>query len=238
MQHVDADLRTPPSINTLMRVHKLYVRAVQVLAGRAIPPGTPNMETQHATPAGRFFRVYPFRYFLVRNHFMRRWAELVAIALTEAMQHTENRKSFEISTDFAGLIGQYLRRVYENMAIELFDKSREQVAATGFRLTEEDFGSYNPGPFFTSTEMSDTVPPLGRVLTEDQVRVLSDGINTSDLPPLQPWPSNLSEYYKRQEAGGPTAVNRPLGDEAAAATGSGNATSTAAALDMPKAPGP
>ena len=33
------------------------------------------------------------------------------------MQHTENRKEMEISTAFAGTVGQYVRRVYTNMAI-------------------------------------------------------------------------------------------------------------------------
>ena len=59
MHHEDADLRIPPSINTLKRVHKLYLRAANILAGRAVPPGENNMEVQHARPAGEVFRVYP-----------------------------------------------------------------------------------------------------------------------------------------------------------------------------------
>ncbi len=31
MHHEDADLRTPPSINTIRRIHKLYVRLGQIL---------------------------------------------------------------------------------------------------------------------------------------------------------------------------------------------------------------
>jgi hypothetical protein len=48
MHHEDADLRIPPSINTLKRVHKLYLRAGSILAGRAVPPGENNMEVLHA----------------------------------------------------------------------------------------------------------------------------------------------------------------------------------------------
>src|SRR2546423_9454939 len=35
MHHEDADLRIPPSINTIKRIHKLYVRAGNILARRA-----------------------------------------------------------------------------------------------------------------------------------------------------------------------------------------------------------
>ena len=119
MHHEDVDLRIPPSRNTLERVHKLYLRAANILAGRAVPAGERNMEVQHVRPAGEVFRVYPVPYFHVRNPFLKRWAELVLLSLSEAMQHTENRKEMEVSTAFAGTVGQYLRRIYANMAIEL-----------------------------------------------------------------------------------------------------------------------
>jgi hypothetical protein len=139
MHHEDADLRIPPSINTAKRIHKLYLRAANILAGRAVPPGENNMEVVHARPAGEVFRVFPVPFFLVRNQFMRRWAELILMSLAEAMQHTENRRSLEISTAFAGQVGQYVRRVYINMAIELFGKTRAEATADGFKLSDADF---------------------------------------------------------------------------------------------------
>jgi hypothetical protein len=195
MHHEDADLRIPPSINTAKRIHKLYIRAGNILAGRAVPPGENNMEVLHARPAGEVFRVFPVPFFLVRNQFLRRWAELILISLAEAMQHTENRKSMEISTAFAGQVGQYLRRVYTNMAVELFGKTRSEAAADGFALTDADFAAYNPGDFFTQTEMVDTVPRLDRVFTEDRLDMLAEGIPVSELPELHPWPTNLTLHY-------------------------------------------
>ena len=120
--------------------------------------------------------MFPVPFFLVRNQFMRRWAELILMSLAEAMQHTENRKSLEISTAFAGQVGQYIKRVYINMAIELFGKTRAEATADGFALTDADFAAYNPGDFFTQTEMVDTVPRLDRVFTEDRLDVLAEGI--------------------------------------------------------------
>src|SRR5882757_3627543 len=203
MHHEDADLRIPPSINTVKRIHKLYIRAANILAGRAVPPGENNMEVIHARPAGEVFRVFPAPFFLVRNQFMRRWAGLILMSLAEAMQHTENRKSMEISTAFAGQVGQYIKRVYINMAIELFGKTRAIAGADGFALTDADFAAYNPGDFFTQTEMVDTVPRLDRVFTEDQLQLLAEGIPVTQLPAdLGPWPTNLTNFYEATRTDG------------------------------------
>lgn len=206
MHHEDADLRIPPSINTVRRVHKLYVRFGQVLTARAVPPNELNLETQHVQPAGETFRVFPVPFFKVRNPFMSRWAELILIMLSEAMQHTENRKTMEISTAVAGQLGQYMKRCYFNLATELFGIDRATANADGFILTEEQLGAYDPSQFFTGTEMVDTVPHLGQVFTEDRLEVLSEGIPITSLPELQPWPTNLTSYY---------AENRGFRDAAA-----------------------
>jgi len=229
MHHEDVDLRIPPSINTCKRIHKLYLRAANILAGRAVPPGENNMEVVHARPAGEVFRVFPVPFFLVRNPFLRRWAELILISLAEAMQHTENRKSLEISTNFAGQVGQYLRRVYTNMAIELFGKTRAVATADGFRLTDADFAAYNPSDFFTQTEMVDTVPRLDHVFTEDRLEVLAEGIPVTELPELKPWPTNLTLYYAATRGG--TAMS-------SSATSPAGTTATEGAPIIPPPPGP
>jgi hypothetical protein len=234
MHHEDADLRTPPSINTCKRIHKLYLRAASILAGRAVPPGENNMEIQHVRPAGEVFRVFPVPFFKVRNPFMRRWAELILVSLAEAMQHTENRKELEISTTFAGQVGQYLKRVYQNMAIELFGKTRDEAAVDGFRLSDAELAAYNPAAFFTQTEMVDTVPRLDRVFTEDQLELLAEGIPVTQLPAdLGPWPTNLTNFYSD------TRTDATATAGATSSTVSGVAsTTTPAAPIIPPAPGP
>jgi hypothetical protein len=234
MHHEDTDLRTPPSINTCKRIHKLYLRAANILAGRAVPPGENNMEIQHARPAGEVFRVFPVPYFKVRNPFMRRWAELILVSLAEAMQHTENRKELEISTAFAGQVGQYLKRVYQNMAIELFGKTREAATVDGFKLSDAELAAYNPAAFFTSTEMTDTVPRLDRVFTEDRLELLAEGIPVTELPAdLGPWPTNLTNFYSTTRADATTiaGASESAGSSATSAT-------TSAAPIIPPAPEP
>ncbi|MCC7475033.1 MAG: hypothetical protein IT425_06525, partial [Pirellulales bacterium] len=221
-------LRIPPSINTAKRIHKLYIRAGNILAGRAVPPGENNMEVLHARPAGEVFRVFPVPFFLVRNPFLRRWAELILMSLAESMQHTENRKSLEISTAFAGQVGQYIKRMYVNMAVELFGKSRDVAMADGFALSDADFAAYNPGDFFTQTEMIDTVPRLDRVFTEDRLEVLAEGIPVTELPDLTPWPTNLTSYYSALRS------DATIGSGTSANSGTTNGTGPV----IPPAPGP
>lgn len=228
MHHEDVDLRIPPSINTLYRVHNLYVRSTQVLGGRSVPPNVLNFEMKHNSPAGEIFKVYPTPYFKVRNVFLKRWCGLMLAAMAEAMQHTENRKETEISTQFGGLIGSYITRVYQNMSIELFGKTREVATAPGFLLTDTDLGAYDPTSFFTSTELVDTVPSLGRVLTEDRLSLLNEGIPVTELAAVvKPWPVNLTSVYEMMRTDG------QIGDTATLGTGS-----TVAAGNMPPPPGP
>ena len=187
--HPDARLRTPPSINTLTRIHKLCTRARSILASRAVPAATPNMETAHALPAPEEFLVYPTPYFRVRNQWLKQYAGLIMLSLTEAMQHQENARPIEISQSFSGLIGQYIHRVYRLMATELFRVPTEDAAKPDFTLTDEQLASYNPSAWFTSTEMLDTVPSIEDWLTEDDLQVLTDGIPISQLPLLGRWPN-------------------------------------------------
>ena len=229
MHHEDADLTVPPSVNTLRRVHKLYLRLGSILAGRAIPPGQNNMETEHVRPAGEVFLVYPCPYFNVRNRYMYQWATWLLMMISEMMQHTENRKEIEISTIFAGDVGQYDKRIYTNMAVELFQKTKAEAEADGFALQEADFTSYDPSKFFTSVEMTDTVPRLDRVFTEDRLAILRQGIPVTQLPStVRPWPINLVDAYSafRNDA-------VIVGDGKAGQAAAGSSSTTTAAVIPP-----
>lgn len=197
MHHEDVDMSVPPSINTLVRVHQLVVRSGQILSGRAVPPNEANLETDHVAPAGEVFRVYPIPYFQARNAYMKRWAHYALICLAECFQHTENRKTIEISTNFGAMVGKYMRRIYSNMAVELFGKTRAEVQAPTFLLTDADFQSYDPAKFFTSQEMIDPVPALDNVFTEDRKARLATGVPLTELPVLGPYPLSLIDALER-----------------------------------------
>ena len=191
MFHDDARLRTPPSINTLTRVHKLCTRARDIMASRAVPENELDMESAHAEPAPEVHLVYPTPYFKVRNQWLKDYCGLILTACTEALQHQENAKSIEISTRFSGLVGQYIRRVYRLMAVELFKVPIADAKKPDFTLTDEQLAAYNPSSWFTSTELIDTVPQAVDQPTEDDLRVLTDGIPVTMLPNLPRWPATV-----------------------------------------------
>lgn len=190
MHSDDVDLRTPPSINTLMKVNKLVNRARTILAGRAVPPSKPRFEAQHVTPAPIAFLVYPVPYFQVRNGWLKEWCGYALQAISEMMQHTENRLEYEISTAFAGTIGQYLQRIYVLMATELFGIDRATAEAPTFVLTDAMLASYDPSKFFTATELIDTPPLPSTIPTENDLSVLTDGIPATVITGLARWPIN------------------------------------------------
>lgn len=195
----DANLRTPPSINTLIDIHQLCIRARSILSSRAVPPGTEQAQADHFDPAPQDFLVYPVPYFKVRNDWMKEYIGLALIALTEAIQHTENFKGYEITTTFAQSIGQWIHKIYSLMAIELLrvpvpeddplNKSAANPKNPTFTLTDAQIRAYNPAEWFTKTEMIDIVPPFSARPTEDTLEVLTNGIPISLLPRLAIYPS-------------------------------------------------
>lgn len=229
MHHTDADLRVPPSINTLMRVHKLIVRGRAIMAARAIPAATPRMESVHATPAAQDFRIFPIPFFRVRNAWMKEWAGYILSAISEACQHTENRNANDISTAFSGLIGQYLQRVYVRMATELLQVPRADAEKPDFTIADTVFAAYDPTKWFTATELIDTnrVPYI--IPTEDDLRPLTDGIPASLLVGLQRFPrAEPTPLQQEGSAGTMTPAPVGLGAGGTGTTGASATTTTSA----------
>lgn len=184
MFHTDARLRVPPSINTIIRISKLCVRARSILSARAVPPGTLNMEPAHAMPANEQFLVYPVPYFTVRNTWLKEYAGLVLTALTECFQHTENTKPVEISTVFAGLVSQYIQRVYRSLGTELLGIDPKKFDDPAYTLGDAEFKAYDPTKWFTSTELVDTPAQEFDTPTEDDLVPITNGIPVNQLPQL------------------------------------------------------
>lgn len=192
MMHPDVDLRTPPSIDSIRRVQKLLIRARQVLAAKTKASNEGLFQPQHATPVPQVFRVYPCAYHTVRNTWMKSWAGLVLMALSEAMQHTENRRPFDVSESLNGLIGSYLTRIQVDLAMTFFGVPKEEANAPGYYVPDTVLATYDPAKFFTSTEMGDAQAPLSQVFTEDTLAPLMDGLLVTQLPVLGPYPSSLA----------------------------------------------
>lgn len=195
MHHEDTMTSTPPSINTITRINQLYVRLAQILQARSLAPNEARLESSHVRPAPQVFIIHPCPYHEVRSPFLHRFASLTMVAMSEAMQHTENSNSMVISETFAKDIGKFFRQIYYEIATELFGKTKQEAQADGFILTPADLQSYNPPAWFTETEMVDTVPSFKRVLTEDRLRELRAGIPANALPEFKTWPVDVPSLY-------------------------------------------
>lgn len=192
----DVDLRVPPRVNFLMDMHDLYVRMQQLLEAYTIPHNQSQMEPVHVSPAGHIWKVWPVPFYNVRNDMIRDWAAMIMYGISELFQHSENATEMDFGPRLRSVIDPYLKRVYQEMAIQCFGKTQQQVLADGFFLTQADFDGYNPDIFFTGTERVDTVPNLGRVMTEDMLSPLREGLLVTALPTdLRPFPGTLHGYY-------------------------------------------
>ena len=180
MSHQDARLRTVPTVNTLVRIKKLCDRFRYIVAARVKNENEPFMEAVHATPSPEPFLIFPVPYFKVENPWMREYCGLVLMALSEAMQHTDNSREFDISENFAQTVGQYIRRIYRMVAVELLQIPREQAEQPDFVITDEMISNYAPSKWFTATELIDT-PRIDNLWTEDDLKPLSDGIRATEL---------------------------------------------------------
>lgn len=221
----DARLRTPPSMNTILRVHALYVRIGSILQGRARKDSDVLFESQHSTPALEVFRVYPVPYFRVRSPWLKRWCELVLRCIGEMMQHSENSRPDEITIHFAETVGKYMARIYINMATELFGVTRAEAEKPGFLLSDEQLKSYNPSAFVTSTERIDTVAPMREILTEDSMFTIRNGILVTQLPNLSPYPADVMA--------GVNLVNSDLGGAMVSQSGANVAAAPSVVMPVP-----
>jgi hypothetical protein len=211
MHHEDVDLSTPPTVDTLLRIHQLIKRARVLVAARTRLDGEPALETDHVTPAGEVFRVWPVPFFNVRNPALKRWARWVLMLLSELFQHTQNRRTIEIYPAVGQTIGKYLNRVYFEMSTEYFGIARDTALAPAFLLSDANFTGYNPASFFTPTEMIDPVPALDNVFTEDRKAPLVRGIPMHELPKLQPYPANLVGLMEQMRAQRESGTNPDMG---------------------------
>lgn len=205
----DAKLASPPSINRIVQAMRMVERIRSVLSSRAVAPGTQLMETTHALPAPEEFRVYPVPYFKCRQPWMKEMCGLTLLALTDMVQHTENARPLEITTTFAGQIGQYFQRIYIRTGVELLQLPASNFDKPDYTIPLEAYRSYNPANWASSTELIDTVPSLIDWPTEDDLQVLTDGIPVSQLPELKPWPNGLNLNGTASSGGTATVSSNP-----------------------------
>ncbi len=226
----DSLSRTPPSMNTIIELNKLMMRARQLLATEATADNQVKMTGDKATNDKQSFTVFPCPIFNVRNRWLKTYAFMTMHALAEAMQSSENSTSaFEITNVCSGQIGQYFTRILKRMSCELLnisplDPTVPKDKVTGlpiweeFVLTDGQIRAYSPSTWFSKTEMIDTSFPLGDIPSDYDLEPLSNGIPIVDLPPLTAYPVTIPDS-EADNSPDPATLAKNNGQSNPAATG-------------------
>ena len=248
MHHPDARVASPPSINTIINIHKLCMRARDLLDSEHVEENEFQDEPAHNDPAFEPFLVYPTPYFMVRNSWMKSYCECALGALSELMQSSENNNPMNIDVATAGTAGMYITRLYRMFCIELLKINQKDPAfptkspATGvvqpnwgaFTLTAEQIYAYAPSKWFTPTELIDTIPPQDDVPSAFDLLPISQGLPVPELPVLGPYPFPSPDSQADTAADPSTLKPAPAANTSAAVgqVPAGGSTST-----MPAPPG-
>lgn len=195
MFHPDTRLTSPPTLNTLTRIHKLCTRFRDIVSARMVREGVGELyqpESQHAMPAAEEFVVFPVPFFTVRNRWLKEYCQLILLFLTESMQDQENARPLQISEAFAKRVSPYIQRVYKLMATELLRVPEADAEKPDFTISAAQLAAYAPSQYFTATELIDVAAKPEEVSTELDRTVLQAGIPISRLPKLPYWPESYN----------------------------------------------
>ncbi len=187
MTHVDAGRANALSRNILEKLGKLLNYALTVLETRGQNANELRLEAHHKTPAPKPWVLHPVPYFPVsgawiENADLIELNELFMYALTEAMQHTDNDLSLEVSDMFVSDVGQYINRALHIVA-GILGVSKAVYETPGFRITAEHYAGYDYSqiPRSEAIRMPRTI---GRRPTEVDLAPLTTGLYSTDLIPV------------------------------------------------------
>ena len=168
----------PPTLGAVKHHHNMYVRLCNLIDTNTKRDNVERLEAHHITHERRAFKIYPIRYFDVKNDYCRRWIELCLQALSNLAQLSENTWSNDWSISTAKEMKKLFREAYRLMCAELF-----QVPLVD---CENIFNDDENGPFFLTKSHFDAYdvshiptiewikhPALGSEFTEDELRPIA-----------------------------------------------------------------
>ena len=171
----------PPTLGAVKHHHNMFVRLCNLIDTNTKRDNMERLEAHHITHERRAFKIYPVRYFDVKNDYCRRWIELCLQAMSNISQLTENTWANDWSEATGKEMKKLFREGYRLMCVELFNVpviEAEKVFddSTPFFLTKNHFETYDVGHIPTIEWIKH--PALGGEFTEDELRPIS----TTNVP--------------------------------------------------------
>ena len=181
------------SVETAVDIHSAVKAAILYLESRVSEPNAKMTEPPSSNVNYSTWIMYPVPMYgadIVNNN-LRQYATAMMFALTEAMQHEDNKWNNTITRDFVDKTSRWLRQVYTQLAVDFFNVSPDVAGKKEFVITDELINQYNPPSIkVLSPWQLPTDPEL--MFTNDQLVAITRGIPATSLPAnMRPWPSAI-----------------------------------------------
>jgi len=170
----------------------MYVRLLRFIDSRTKRDNEERLDFAHVTPVRRTFRIFPVRYFDMKNRWTRRWVELYLYGLSNLAQMAEaNTYPNDWHEVSAKEMKKPFQEAYRLMVVELFNADLEASKDPKYLLTQTDFDNYNPSASIPVYEYLEH--PYTAFFTEDRLRPAStprvpvgEGITTEGGDTISP----------------------------------------------------
>jgi hypothetical protein len=172
----DCFMPGPPSITAIKAHHNMFVRLNNLIDTNVKTSQEEHLVASHVNHERRKFKIYPVRYYDVKNDYLRRWIELCLQGLSNMAQLTDNGWQNDYNPATAVEMKKLFREAYRLMVTELFNVDIQTAKGifndvTPFYLTPDQVTAYDNSHIPTIEWMKH--PNLGLVLTEDEMRSIS-----------------------------------------------------------------
>lgn len=198
----DRRIESYVSRDCMWEIYQLLIVGRSRINAMTIPPGQSPPSVTHGTPGYQMFVLYPVplygRLGCVQP-FLNYALQKGLMALTEAMEHSDNDRDDFVTINFAQSVLPYLQAVLIKMATSHFGYTREEASAVDFAIPDERWGpdpvkGYNPTRYGVPVEATSTRTPVGWKPTEQDLEPIR-GIPASKVIPFcQPWPDSTLYY--------------------------------------------
>ncbi len=214
-----------PSRDCLWEMHQLLILGRNRLVAKTTPDGASPLVPTKATPAPKMFLAFPVPLYGPLgcvNQYLREFAELVMLMQSEAMQHSDNARSFYVTKNFFDVVYPYVKYLLVDMATKFFGVDVAAASDDKYVIPDAAWLAFDSSKGSVNFEATSPTPPLNYVgPTSMDLQNIKGLTYESVIPFLQPWPD---AQYQMTSGGIWGSAASPSSDTVnAAGGGSGSA---------------
>lgn len=193
----DRKFQRYPSRDILYALHQFLIFGRKRLADLTVVPNQSPMLPTHAKPAPQMFIVNPVPFYGPLgciNAWLMKFANMIMLMCSEAMQHTDNEIAYYVTKDFHDVCYGYLKYLLVDMAMKFFGVAQADASKDDYFIPADAWTSYDPAKFSITVEGTSSRPPMGLSPTDLDLEPIRDLPVEIVIPYLQPWPDSQLKY--------------------------------------------